>query len=590
MPIINTVIQGGGSSPTINPLPVTPTTSAQTITAPSGVDGYNPVSVSAVTAAIDSNIQAGNIKSGVSILGVTGSYSGGLPEGKLPAYYNYNYPSGNYHTTYQALLDDMDFSTLSVGDIVKLYTKAGVETNTYNPVYGTTLTAPFTFVSATLDGKLWKIYLKDTNNINFGVGCIKRESCFTVYCDATTKMEGWRIIAPTCPKVGDEIPQKTTAYGAAYILTSSSHELPGYDTANLFGYIDASRNIRNASGPITVAEVFYIDGYQAIKLQDRNGNILNNSWMTAIPEGTLYVTDNNQSFDCAYYSSVQVDVPIPTPTSSGGSFVPLVMTTQGGVGMPMNCKRMPEGGAGSYYMWEDQNNGGIYYTRPWTGIIEDWSVYDYWTVVGSSPDLVENVYGGGFKTDMNEVWAIKNLDPVSGDIEYINAQGTTQILSGYGHSLPQVGGMTPMGIVAEVYDSTLPIPVVIQGQQEKWYYSHTDDIAGRMVFDNNNGVECYIYGTKFYGMADYTLYDDMDMAFDTIMNGRDSYYYMYFEMNGDRFVDGHGGAGNAQTFYSHIGTAVYVPINSVLGVGTPVYSDYQLTNQIGSIDNIVFAQ
>lgn len=70
-------ISGGGSSPVINSLSVTPSTTAQTITAPAGTDGYSPISVSAVTSDIDSNIVAGNIKDGVTILGVTGDYSGG---------------------------------------------------------------------------------------------------------------------------------------------------------------------------------------------------------------------------------------------------------------------------------------------------------------------------------------------------------------------------------------------------------------------------------------------------------------------------------------------------------------------------------
>ena len=60
-------------APVVAPLSVTPSTSAQTITAPVGTDGYNPVSVSAVDASIDPNIQAGNIKQGVDILGVTGT-------------------------------------------------------------------------------------------------------------------------------------------------------------------------------------------------------------------------------------------------------------------------------------------------------------------------------------------------------------------------------------------------------------------------------------------------------------------------------------------------------------------------------------
>jgi len=60
-------------------LSVTPSTQAQSITPPAGTDGYNRVNVSAVDASIDSDIVAGNIKSGVNILGVVGTYSGETP-------------------------------------------------------------------------------------------------------------------------------------------------------------------------------------------------------------------------------------------------------------------------------------------------------------------------------------------------------------------------------------------------------------------------------------------------------------------------------------------------------------------------------
>lgn len=61
----------------LDTLNVIPTTSAQSITPLDPVKGWDEVNVSAVTSNIDSNIQAENIKSGVSILGVTGNYSGG---------------------------------------------------------------------------------------------------------------------------------------------------------------------------------------------------------------------------------------------------------------------------------------------------------------------------------------------------------------------------------------------------------------------------------------------------------------------------------------------------------------------------------
>jgi hypothetical protein len=54
---------------------VTPTTSKQDITPDSGML-LSKVIVNAVTAAIDENIVAGNIKKDVTILGVTGSYEG----------------------------------------------------------------------------------------------------------------------------------------------------------------------------------------------------------------------------------------------------------------------------------------------------------------------------------------------------------------------------------------------------------------------------------------------------------------------------------------------------------------------------------
>lgn len=55
---------------------VTPSTLAQTITPTSPYNGITSVNVSAVTSSIDANITAGNIKDGVTILGVTGSYQG----------------------------------------------------------------------------------------------------------------------------------------------------------------------------------------------------------------------------------------------------------------------------------------------------------------------------------------------------------------------------------------------------------------------------------------------------------------------------------------------------------------------------------
>lgn len=60
-----------------------PSTSSQTVT--SSEDGMSEVSISAVTASIDANITAGNIKDGVTILGVTGTLEslGWISQAKL---------------------------------------------------------------------------------------------------------------------------------------------------------------------------------------------------------------------------------------------------------------------------------------------------------------------------------------------------------------------------------------------------------------------------------------------------------------------------------------------------------------------------
>lgn len=55
---------------------ITPTTSSQVVTYDVGYNGLSQVTVSAVDASIDANIVASNIKSGVSILGVQGTCSG----------------------------------------------------------------------------------------------------------------------------------------------------------------------------------------------------------------------------------------------------------------------------------------------------------------------------------------------------------------------------------------------------------------------------------------------------------------------------------------------------------------------------------
>lgn len=71
--LIGQIGGGGGNLGTLN---VTPTTSQQTLTPTSPVDGWDKVIVAAVDASIDSAIQSQNIRQGINILGVVGEYTG----------------------------------------------------------------------------------------------------------------------------------------------------------------------------------------------------------------------------------------------------------------------------------------------------------------------------------------------------------------------------------------------------------------------------------------------------------------------------------------------------------------------------------
>ena len=69
--ILNLPVQGVYQNKVISP-----TLNLQTITPDSGYDALSSVTINAVTSAIDANIQAGNIKNNVNILGVIGNYEG----------------------------------------------------------------------------------------------------------------------------------------------------------------------------------------------------------------------------------------------------------------------------------------------------------------------------------------------------------------------------------------------------------------------------------------------------------------------------------------------------------------------------------
>lgn len=88
---IGTITELKGETKIINP-----STGTQTITPSAGKNGITSATVNPVTSSIDANIQAGNIKNGVQILGITGTYTGTQPTGTISITQNGTYDVTNY--------------------------------------------------------------------------------------------------------------------------------------------------------------------------------------------------------------------------------------------------------------------------------------------------------------------------------------------------------------------------------------------------------------------------------------------------------------------------------------------------------------
>lgn len=116
----------GNITADLTTLDVTPTTEAQNIKPTAPIDGYSEVNVSAVTAAIDENIVAGNIKKDVQILGVTGNFdpTPTLITKKITA-----------NGTYAASSDNADgYSSVEVNVVSENNAKFGIVPTSFNVV------------------------------------------------------------------------------------------------------------------------------------------------------------------------------------------------------------------------------------------------------------------------------------------------------------------------------------------------------------------------------------------------------------------------------------------------------------------------
>lgn len=125
---------GGSYQLALQDKTISPTKTTQVVTADEDYDGLGAVTVNAVTSSIDSNIQASNIKSGVTILGVTGTLNTGATLPTLYAPSSITRTAGN--TTFS--VSNNTYNGYFVKSF-KIYNEQTlVYTDNYNSIYNTT--------------------------------------------------------------------------------------------------------------------------------------------------------------------------------------------------------------------------------------------------------------------------------------------------------------------------------------------------------------------------------------------------------------------------------------------------------------------
>lgn len=237
---------------------ITPSTSAQTITPSSGHNGITEVNVAAVTSSIDSNIQAGNIKKDVSILGVTGT----LPEKQLGT------KTITENGTYKATDDNLDgYSEVEVATTgVDIYDYFSNTQNNY------------TYSS----GRLLLQYIKKVPSLNIG----NRTSSYDMFAQMNsllsieeidtsnvTDMSGMFRECENLITIPALNAEKVTNLDGVLSYTSSLTNLGGF--VNLGMAYDTSKEANYSYYTLQLGRL-YMDSYSKNLTHESLMNIINN--------------------------------------------------------------------------------------------------------------------------------------------------------------------------------------------------------------------------------------------------------------------------------------------------------------------------
>ena len=179
-------------------LTITPSTTSQSHTPQSPYTGYGTVTVNPVTASIDPNITAANIKEGVTILGVTGTLRGNPNlQTKYIDDVGTFYPDEGYDG-FSSVEVNMDWivealQALNAGDIsteVQLQSKTVSQAGTYTPDAGydafSSVTVDLSWVQAEIDSAATRYTTTEadafmnasTTQINSGVTAVRDYACY----------------------------------------------------------------------------------------------------------------------------------------------------------------------------------------------------------------------------------------------------------------------------------------------------------------------------------------------------------------------------------------------------------------------------